>query len=455
MIALNQFALDNITPLQWEDARFAIQNGRVVFGHKTGDGKSLLAIIAWATWPDVKRVLILGGKSAATTWNSQPMLWADTQVSFLSGSAVERAPIWEEVLSAPEGVWYSTYSTFHIHMKAEKKRWNPHWDLVICDELHKLRNRGTQLYSSARRMRFDKFVGLSATWASRGPQDLWAVLHLLNPKVFSSYWAFVDEYCFVIDEMFGKSIVGVKNLDKLKAHMNGSYYRSRKGAAPPTTRELVQVEMEPAQAKLYKQLDAEMWAESGGNLVVTPTGLAKLTRLMQLAAFPQLLFPNLGPGPAIEHIVECIEDDPHTVIFTFFTEAIPLIEKALRTAGNKNIFALKGGTKMEQVDQTVKEWKDTRGIMICSIKFAESFRIDTSHTAYVLSFSFDPNENIQAEGRLRARDSVIQTPPLVKYYIVQNTVMEAVQEICNGKARTMSQIFDDYAIMHRKEQNAS
>ena len=105
---------------------------------------------------------------------------------------------------------------------------------------------------------------------------------------------------------------------------------------------------------------------------------------------------------------------------------------------------------MKDVDLTVAAWKKTRGVMICSVKFAESFRIDTTHTAYVLSFSFDPNENVQAEGRLRAIDSLIKSPVLVRYYIVKGTIVESVKDITNEKVRTISQIFQDYAIFRRK-----
>lgn len=448
MIKLNQFALDNLTKEQWEDIDLIVKGRGCVLGHKTGDGKSVLAIAAWAKWGS-ERVLILGGRSAATTWNSQPQIWADTQVAFLDGQPHKRVPIWDEMLSAPSGAWYSTYQTFLIHMKETKG--TPHWDLVIADEAHKLRKKDTQLYEQGlTKIRFDQFIGLSATWASRGPQDLWAILHLIDRAQFSSYWRWVHQYCYVDDTGFGNEIYGIKDRKHLQERLNGKFYISRKSMSLPARREQIDIYMSKQQQKVYDMLDNEMMAEFKGTSVVAPTQLAKLTRLHQLAAFPQLLFPDMGPGPALEHIVECIEDDPHTVIYTYFAEAIPLIAQALQKAKHKDIFALKGGTPMKVVDETVRLWKQSKGIMICSIKFAESFRIDTTNTAYVLSFSWDPNENIQAEGRLRARDSILKDPPLVKYYIVKGSIMEAVKGVVNGKTRTVSQIFDDYQVFRRE-----
>lgn len=448
-ITLNQSALEKIKPFQVEDSDFVAKNGNVVLGHKTGMGKSLIALRAWSQWSGMNKVLILGGKSAASTWNKQPMEWADTQTAFNDGYSSE----WANMLQSKEGIWYSTYTMFQICMKQTKKP--PEFDLIIADEAHKLRNRKTLVYEQMRRVDFKRLIALSATWASRGPQDLWAIMHLIDPSRFSSYWRWVNTYCFVEESNFGKDIFGVKNKAELQKLMNGKYYRSRTwediGAQmDPIRREMVEVDMTKDQKKVYTDLDAEMYAEFEGAAVVTPSSLAKLTRLLQVAFMPSLLFPTIGTGGAMDYILESIEDDPHTVVYVFFTEAIPLVEAALRGKGHGNIFSLKGGMAMKAVDDQIAQWKKTKGIMICSVRFAESFRIDTCHTAYMLGFSWDPNDNIQAEGRLRAIDSTLKSPVLVKYIVIRNTVVEALRGVVNDKFRTVSQIFADYAAMHAK-----
>lgn len=446
-------------PFQLEDAEFAAQNGKVILGHKTGMGKTHIALMAATHW-DLNRILILGGGSSASTWNTQPKRWVDTQVAFLGGQpSTARDKTWHEMLYAKEGIWFSTYELFRRYLATEKK-WNHHWDLIVCDEAHKLRSRKTQLYEALLRLDFDKFIGMSATWATRGPQDLWAILHLLNPKRFSSYWRFVNTFCYVEKTGFGTEVFGVKNLVGLQQQLNSQFYRSRSWKEigqqfDPVERRVEEIDMDADQCKVYDELDNDMFAAHEDTSIITPTKLAKLTRLHQVAVLPQMLFPNIGIGAGLRHIIGKIEDDPHTVIYTYFASAIPLIEAALRVAGHTNIWSLRGGAKMAEVDKQVMGWKKTRGVMICSIRFAESFRIDTSNTAYVLGFSWDPNENIQAEGRLRAIDSPPIGPCVVTYVIIRGTIVEAVKGVTNDKARTVSQIFADYAVSTRRAQRAA
>lgn len=456
MITRSAKSLEEAAQFQTEDAEFARASGGLVLGHATGMGKTHISLMAASSWPNINRVLVLGGGSSADTWDKQPRLWAaDTQCVFLDGQpGPKRAATWNNMVKGKEGVWYSTYEMFRRSMKAEKT-WNIHWDLVICDEAHKLRSRSTKLYEQMRRVRFGKFIGMSATWASRGPQDLWAILHLIDPEAFSSYWRWVHTFCFVEDTGFGKEVFGVKDAELLRKRMHGKYYRSRSWTdighqLPPIRRQVEEVDMTKEQAMVYKELDEDMMASHDDSMVVAPTMLAKLTRLHQLAVLPQLLFPGMGPGAALEHLCEAVEDDPHTVVYTLFAQGIPIIESALRAKGHTRFQSLRGGLKKEEVSARVEEWKRVRGIMICSVMYAESFRIDTSHTAYMLGFSWDPNQNIQAEGRLRAIDSPIKSPVLVKYYIVRGTVVEAVRGVTNDKARTVSQIFADYAIFRRQ-----
>lgn len=449
-IVLNQAAHDILSPFQIEDAAFVAKNRTAVLGHPTGMGKSLISLLAASQMPRVNRILVLGGKSAASTWNIQPMKWADTQTQFIAGAPHERRPIWDDAKrKGGEGIWFMTYAMFVIMMKQEAPTAQPHWDCVIADEAHKLRLRTTQLYAQMRRIRFDNFIPMSATWASRGPQDCWAILHLINRKRFSSYWRFVEQYCYVEDNGYGKEIFGVRNATALRDIMKNHYYRSRRWEEigyqmPPIRREVVKLPMTKEQTKVYGELDREMMVEYAGTFVITQNDLSKLTRLHQLAVVPQVLVPGMGVGAGLEYILEALEDDPHTVIYTYFAEAIPMIEAALIGAGYDRVFSLKGGTPMEEVDRRVLAWKKQKGIMLCSVKFAESFRIDTTHTAYMLGFSFDPNENIQAEGRLRALDSEIKSPVLVKYLIIERSIVEHVQEVVNDKVRTLSQIFTSY-----------
>jgi chromodomain-helicase-DNA-binding protein 4 len=431
-------------PFQVTDAEWLSNRRAGVLGHKTGMGKTLMALMAHEVW-NPKKTLVLGKKSSASVWQSQPKKWTDRRPPKIIDSASE----WASALRAKEGWWFMTYDRLRMILEKVPGRFD--WECLIADELHKLRNRDTKMYGCASRLNHDKFVGMSATWASRGPQDLWAVMHMMDRKQFPSYWSFVKTWCYVDDTGFGTEVFGVKNVENLRKMMT-KYYRSRTWSDvgrefDPTTRYVVDLEMTPTQRRIHEELATDMMSYVGAigeNLVIVPSKLALVVRQRQLCVTPKLLDPSAEYGAGIEWIIDQAEDDPHTVIFTPFTKALPIIEQAFREKGHNNVFQIYGGMDYKVLDRTIAQWKKTKGVMLCSLLFAESFALDTTRTATFLGFDWDPNNNIQAEGRLRRMDSMLQEPVIATYIHNVGSIEDHCMEVVNDKVVTIRQVFNDY-----------
>src|SRR5256885_1353077 len=108
-------ALMEILPWQLEDARFVSTWTGGVLGHRTGAGKTLMAIVAWALRPEIKRTLILGTRSSISTWRKNLLEWANTPVCILTGRRDEG---WLSYETLPEGVWVCTFATFRDYMES-------------------------------------------------------------------------------------------------------------------------------------------------------------------------------------------------------------------------------------------------------------------------------------------------------------------------------------------------
>src|SRR5258705_8819611 len=118
-----------------------------------------------------------------------------------------------------------------------------------------------------------------------------------------------------------------------------------------------------------------MILEMEGVTVVTPNSLAKLTRLLQLSISPKILDPSEKEyGPVVTYIVEQVSDDPHTIIYTPYREAIEVFKEALIKDGYppENIFTLQGGNDEDDIDIVEANWKTSRGVLLCTITFAQS-----------------------------------------------------------------------------------
>src|SRR5690606_27129169 len=103
---------------------------------------------------------------------------------------------------------------------------------------------------------------LTGTLAGKwGPADFWTVLNLISPTEFSSYWAFVNAFCIVEDNGFGKQIVDVQNMDSFWFHIKRfGVVRKREIVAPQmpkVQRTILWVEPNAQQAKLYREIGGD------------------------------------------------------------------------------------------------------------------------------------------------------------------------------------------------------
>lgn len=55
-------------PFQLEDANFAVRKRRIVFGHKTGLGKTFITCLTLSRLSGLKKILIIGTLNSCITW---------------------------------------------------------------------------------------------------------------------------------------------------------------------------------------------------------------------------------------------------------------------------------------------------------------------------------------------------------------------------------------------------
>lgn len=437
-----------------------------------GSGKTLTALTAtFLLKPE--RVLILCSKNALYTWQKEMKKWYPAAIKegmyrVVQGQKHQRLKLWKT-----DAVFYvTTFQSFisdHIDIRTiitngKRKRiyrWDPTvskpWDVVIADEVHRagLRNYKTVGYNAFKLLRKQTTAMflMTGTPISKGPEQMWPLLNILAPTLFNSYWRFVNTYCLMIDGPFGKMNAGPQNTEGLYQTTKSVYHRVARADVekqlPPLVRDIIEIELNPVQEKAYKALDEDMWIDlthmgtreevknkPTAMALVTNTILSKITRLRQMCVCPRLLGLE-NDGAAIEMVVDKIQEreDHHVVIFTPFREAIrhfePYLRRELKT---DNVFHLWGSMDMLAVKSACENFKRTRGIMLCSVLFAQSFELETADTGFFIGYDWDQNNNLQAEARLRRLTSTSKT--IYMHYIKhRNTVEEQELAVLSDKTR--------------------
>jgi len=445
---------------QQEDSDSIVKAGwRMILGHRTGLGKTFISLHAASRMSNCQSMLITGIKSSIAVWMLEVPKWTHGEVKYISRVQKDGYDRFLRCVSGEPGVWLINHSLLRnymaryqreFHLKKFKK---PRFDMIIVDEAHKMKNRKSQLFDTVRDMDSRGLLFLTATPASRGAQDMWAYLHLLDPKYFPSYWQFVNTFCFVEETNWGKDVYGTRNAEALKRTLQGCYikrtYEEVKSQLPPLRREAIELEMDPVQERLCREFDDRMILERPTEgLLVASGDLAKLSRLRQLALCPRVLDNEYPLGTCVDGLLEELQDmDPserHIVVFSVYSRVLEVIGEELVRCDIPYEF-LRGGLEPDEVNEKVARFKEKRKVMLCVLTFAQSFALDTVRFAYVIGADFDPINNIQAEGRLRRGDSDL--PPegvLIKYMYPKDTREMATKDIINGKVVTVRQFLEDY-----------
>lgn len=386
-----------------------------LFG-RMGSGKTKILLDAIFDDPDYDPetsppILVLCGGNSIGTWKYEPHKWwgvPSDKIAVARGPA--RGLIWKDYRKYR--VIITTYGTL---LKDHALIVNKSWFAILADESHKWRNKKSKTYKIMKGVAraTTRFHPATGTPYRKGPQNIFTMLNLCYPKVFKSYWKFVNAFCLVSNMGYGQDILGPRNipnlikmLDRYAVDIPDEVVEKE---LPPGSRIPISVELSETQQKLYDELDTDLIAFVPGNdnIVVSPTILSKITKLRQLLVCPKLWDPDIDDyGAGISVIADRLEEDNHAIIFVPFTKAMPYLKEYLESRGHKSIGILQGQISDTEQTAVIKRFEQDRGIILCSVLYAESFSLPTCEQAYFLGpdWSFDVNE--QAEGRIRRRSSI-------------------------------------------------
>ncbi len=440
---------------QVKNRDFLVKRKRCGLVDEMGLGKTRSALAALEMTGVLKggaRILILCGKTATYVWRDEieeHLPEALPAVYIVKGQPHQRNKIWGTPVKSDDAIFITTYAAAMRHWKF---LCSIDWDIVIVDEYHRrCINRKSKTCLFLKSLKTVYFWAVTGIPAKKGPQSMWAMLNVLNRHRFSSYWRFVNTFCFVEKNYWGTEIIGPKNVPQLTETISPYFIRHYKKDVmpdlPPKTRQMIKIEMAPEQRRIVDDLTKDMIARTtGDDLVVASTVLTKILRMRQILVCPKILDANLGIGTAIETTGEMIEElpDSHCMVFTPFTAAMPYIEAHLKKVlADPPVFVhLRGGLEPEELARLVKLVKAERGIAICSVQYAESFSIETASYGFFPGCDWDPFANYQAEDRMH-RMATKNAVNLYYMRYIDSVTDDSMEEILDGKVMSVNKFLRD------------
>ncbi len=208
----------NLYPYQKEGIRFAFERGRSIIADEMGLGKTIQAI---GTAELLRReglaeqVLVVCPTSLKYQWQREIERFVkDTEhtAEHPLTLVIEGNPLKRKEQYASD-VPYKIVS--YNCMSNDVKMWGSlQTEVLIMDEVQRLKNWKTQISMAARKVKSDYAVILSGTPLENKLEELYSVMEFADNYCLGPYWQFKDE-CIVVDS--GGKTIGYKNLNRVGA----------------------------------------------------------------------------------------------------------------------------------------------------------------------------------------------------------------------------------------------
>lgn len=212
----------SLHPYQADGVRFAFSEGRTINADEMGLGKTVQAI---ATAELLKReglvgsVIIICPTSLKYQWQSEIRRFTDSSVMVIEGDVIKR----RDQLNDPEAFY--KICSFQAMSNNIKSGFIPSADMIIYDELQRLKNRETQMGRQLRKLSSQYVMALSGTPLENKLDELYSVVQFVDQYALGPYYEFVN--ATTLTDETGR-ITGYRNLHSISERLAQTLIRRRK-----------------------------------------------------------------------------------------------------------------------------------------------------------------------------------------------------------------------------------
>jgi len=394
-----------------------------------------------------KNPLIICPNSLRLEWERQIEEWVGEGLTAVSGtdSFLKLRPILD---SFREGKKYKVlnYETLRNKNHLEVLSYIP-FDIIICDEIHKLRNPKTKLVKGAWKFFAQhpnsKILGLSGSPIMNYPNDLYVPLSIAKPDKYPpdlrSWRDFMYKYCLWSDGRYGPYVYGTRNLASLRQEIEPFVVRRTKKEVLPFLPEKYYrralLEMKSDQRKLYNQMETELRVllDTGEPLWSTNV-LSCLTRLRQINLDPQILGITASSAKT-EFLMDLVDStDEKLVIYSCFEKYINLLSTVILKDLPRVVIT--GEVPPDDRIVKVRQFQEDPSIKLClgTIQtMGEGITLTASSNCILADRWWNQPTNLQAEDRLHRIGQ--RNPVQVILPVVKDSVDSTLDDILERKNR--------------------
>lgn len=404
--------------------------------------------------------LIICPNSVKRNWRTEAQIWCqDANVFIITGTATARAKILKEAMNAPNAVIIINFESAQLHSRlapygstrlARCRECDKAGDInltatrcevhpkdlnkiafrtVIVDEAHRIKNpRSKQtraVWALGHQSSVTRHIALTGTPIANAPDDLWSIMHFVSKNEYRSKSKWMDRYGLMAWNNYGGlDVVGLNPMmkDEFYKIFDPRHRRMLKSIVapqlPPKIRQRRFVKMTPKQLKAYRDIETQLFTElEDGELLTTPSNLAKATRLLQFSSAYATIELETGdvrlaePSPKLDELDDILEDlgDDHSVAIAAMHRQLIMLASARLTKRNVPHSLIVGGMADWQRDLALHDFQagNTKRLLFTMAAGGTGLTMTAADTLICLQRDWSIVNNLQTEDRVHRIGSEI------------------------------------------------
>lgn len=409
--------------------------------NEPGLGKSVTSLVT-ANTLHTKRVLIICPAIMRLVWQAEIYKWCRLSVtSFPKVCTILTSP--NVAISHTASYVICSY-TLASQVSVLKNLCSQSFDMLIVDEAHCCKNKKA---ARTKAVLIDLWkistykILLSGTPMTNSSVDLYMPFHTILPDSFPSFAAFVEKYSYQRITPWGIQYYGLKNASELSKTIRDNFYiRYRKvdvlkDLPPKQWQKIIlprtySVEVAIKDAEKLKKEQQQLLEHLETNATfIPPATLAEHRRLQG----------EKKASAVAEFCEELLEQEIPIVVFAHHKSVVAAIAKALDKYKPRTIT---GESSSQARQEAIDDFQNGKfNCLVANIVAAGvGCTLTRSTTVIMAEMSYSPAENDQAVCRCHRIGTKGQV--MIYYFVVQDSIDEAISEIIARKTRDFGAVCD-------------
>ncbi|KAM6454556.1 chromodomain-helicase-DNA-binding protein 7 isoform 2-T7 [Liasis olivaceus] len=380
--------------------------------------------------------LVIAPLSTIPNWEREFRTWTELNVVVYHGSQASRRTIqsYEMYFKDPQGrvikgsyKFHAIITTFEMILTDCPELRNIPWRCVIIDEAHRLKNRNCKLLEGLKMMDLEHKVLLTGTPLQNTVEELFSLLHFLEPSRFPSETTFMQEFGDLKTE---------EQVQKLQAILKPMMLRRLKEDVEknlaPKEETIIEVELTNIQKKYYRAILEKNFTflSKGGGQANVPNLLNTMMELRKCCNHPylingaeekileefkethnsdspdfqlQAMIQAAGKLVLIDKLLPKLKAGGHRVlIFSQMVRCLDILEDYLiqrRYPYERIDGRVRGNLRQAAIDRFSRPDSDRFVFLLCTRAGGLGINLTAADTCIIFDSDWNPQNDLQAQAR--------------------------------------------------------